>query len=150
MKYRSTCLALGLAVLGLALLSGPAWAEGASGDTGRRVAAQRDAPLFAGPIFAATEPVVQSGVSAQGMCTSTADCADGTSVYCEGEQSGSCRYVDQDCSQGVRGYCTADGVPKYCPELAEVCPCIDGAACSNHDACGPGNCFHAMFCICPP
>lgn len=90
------------------------------------------------------------GIGAAGTCTATADCWDGSSVTCTGNQ-GSCSFVDSDCDPNmVRGYCEADGTKKYCPPCEEcraTASCLNGSSvsCTGQSHCAEVNSCYA-FC----
>jgi hypothetical protein len=79
---------------------------------------------LAGP--AAPAPAAKPAVGEKALCTATANCGDGTTVYCESDTSTtSCSAADRNCP-GERGHVTCNGVTTWC---AEECP-----------GCGPDFC----------
>jgi hypothetical protein len=55
------------------------------------------------------------------LCTATASCGDGTTVYCEGNNSTtSCSASDRNCP-GERGHVTCDGVTTWCSATCPGC-----------------------------
>ena len=81
---------------------------------------------LAGPVAPAR--AAKPAVGEKALCTATANCGDGTSVYCESNTSTtSCSSADRNCP-GERGHVTCNGVTTWCP--AE---CTSGG-------CGPNFC----------
>ena len=71
------------------------------------------APQEGGVVFAAKRP--RAGEKA--LCNATATCESGT-VSCQGNNS--CTATDRNCTFGIRGKVTCDGVTTECPT---ACPC---------------------------
>lgn len=72
------------------------------------------------PVPVAKRPPT-GGVGEQALCTATASCAFGGTVYCEGNNStASCSATDGNCSWGEVGHVTCDGVTTWCG--GECCP----------------------------
>ena len=98
-------------------------------------------PAFAAMIAAAhPESTAASGPSIlTGSCTITIDCADGTTRTCsDNDGTPSCDGSDQVCPGGSGGFVNCDGgaVEARCG----VCPCVQGASCTNHSDCGDSFC----------
>lgn len=79
---------------------------------------------IAGPVTA-PEPVAKrpniGGVWEKALCTASANCWDGSTVSCQGNNSTtSCSATDSSCPS-TRGKVTCDGVTTWCP----ICPGCD-------------------------
>ena len=76
----------------------------------------------AAPVPAAKQPALGE----KALCTASANCWDGSTVSCSGNNSTtSCSATDSNCGGGQRGSVTCDGVTTFCPP----CPCnLDCAA----------------------
>lgn len=94
------------------------------------------------PAPAAKPPKEDPPVEAFALCTATADCWDGSTRYCEGNNSSaSCTAVDSNCP-GQRGYVTCDGVTTWCP-VCETEPCPEGW-CEGEQDCA-ANCYPCNY-----
>lgn len=79
------------------------------------------------PTFAAKRP----SVGRKALCTATANCGNGATVYCESNSSAtSCSAADRNCSAGEQGHVTCDGNTYWC-----------GAACSDYCTLAREECF---------
>ncbi len=67
---------------------------------------------------AAKQPAAGPAVQGKSLCTATANCRYGGTVYCEGNSS--CSAADGDCSWNNVGYVVCDGQSYSCP--GSCCP----------------------------
>lgn len=132
-------LGLFLTFAALTLLVSPALAETKEPQVARILSAADRAFLASlarmpiAPAPAAKRPGDDPPVGEFALCTATANCWDGSTRYCEGNNStASCTAVDSNCP-GQRGYVTCDGVTSYCP-VCETEPCPEDW-CQNEESC---------------
>lgn len=72
------------------------------------------------PVPAAKRP---SGIGQKALCGATANCGNGNTVSCQGNNSTtSCSATDGNCTTGQQGSVTCDGVTTWCAP-PEPCPC---------------------------
>ena len=102
------------------------------------------------------------GVGEKALCTATANCAFGGTVYCEGNNSSaSCSATDGNCSWGEVGHVTCDGVTTSCG--GSCCPenfcshefqCYQSCwPCNYNYTCNWNGCYDDCECqwsTCPP
>ncbi len=86
-------------------------------------------PALAAPLSAADQAFIASlaqpapvpaaqrpALGEKALCTATANCWNGTTVSCSGNNSTtSCSATDSNCGGGQRGSVTCDGVTVFCP-----------------------------------
>jgi hypothetical protein len=118
-------MVLGLSLAALSFLLSPAMAAAQQSTADLAFLSSLAAPVA--PVPAAKGPGLEKA-----LCTAAASCGDGTSVYCEGNNStASCTAVDRNCPE--RGRVTCDGVTTWCPTACPGCPegsCSGAAACA--------------------
>jgi hypothetical protein len=98
--------------------------------------------LIVGGAIASGGPAAETGTmvgavqteAAEGYCSATAFCWDGSSVSCNGVVS--CVFHDSNCATYLAGYVTCDGVTTSCP-ICPPCPhedetCTSDADCVSH------------------
>jgi len=106
-------LSLGLVALGLPV--SPVVAAPALSTSDQAFLASLAIPT---PVPAAKRPALGE----KSLCNTTANCSDGTTVFCAGNVSTtSCSAADSNCAAGEPGHVTCDGVTTSCPP----CPCED-------------------------
>lgn len=162
-------LGLSLTFAALSLLQSPAMAETKEPQAARTLSAADRAFLASlaampvAPAPAAKPPGSDPPVGAFALCTATANCWDGTTRYCEGNNSpASCTAVDSNCP-GQQGYVTCDGATTWCPACEDPCPpgWCDGEEdcasscypCDYSYTCNQTYCIDRCRCIfqtCPP
>lgn len=128
MKKMVLGLFLALATFGLFL--SPAMAETNPPQVGPALSTADQAFLAS---LAAPTPTLAAKRPAAGqkaLCTATADCGNGTSVYCESNTSvTSCSSADRNCP-GEKGHVTCNGVTTWC---SPDCPGCGPNFCTEQD-----------------
>lgn len=123
-------LGLSLTFLALGFLVSPALA--ASPPRAARVLSAADQAFLTSlgtpagtPVAARAARRPRSGATTgleKAQCSASATCRDGSTVYCEGNNSAtSCSAVDSQCPWGEGGHVTCDGVTTRCPDCPFNC-----------------------------
>jgi hypothetical protein len=119
---KKVVLGLSLVLAALPSLVSPAMAAPALSAADKAfiasLAARSGAPA---PVPAAKRPALGE----KALCTATADCGNGTTVYCESNASTtSCSSADRNCAAGEQGHVTCDGATIWCqPACPVICDC---------------------------
>jgi hypothetical protein len=112
-------LGLSLSVVALGFLVSPVLAAPALSAADKAfIASLATRPGTPAPVPAAKRPALGE----KALCSATANCGNGTTVYCEGNASvTSCSAADRNCN-AEQGHVTCDGVTTWCQPACPGCP----------------------------
>lgn len=141
---KKVVLGLSFALVGLVLFLSPVLAEPHPSQAMPALSAADQAFLSSLATQAGTpEPVAAAKrpgrIGEKALCSATASCGDGTTVYCESNNSvSSCSAADRSCPE--RGHVTCDGVTTVCPT-----PCICDLNCTEERSLCESDCYPCAF-----